>query len=189
MNKNKLRKQLDGLLKTQAKVRVMRKFEDTNYRYGFVIGLSYDWLLLRQYHDFHLDGYVALRIQDISEVRSGRSEQHWEKMLTAEGLLDKTVPEYISLHHITTLIKSLQERGQNIIIRCEELSNTGAEFCIGKVISVEDNHVSFACFDGAGIWEEQPYLIPLCSITLVEFESPYVVLFSKHLKGTIPKND
>jgi hypothetical protein len=106
------------------------------------VSLGRDWVLLQQFHDFCPDGFTALRLRDITEIRSGEYERHWERMVEAEGLLDQVgAPEDVSLEDTSHLLKALHQRGQNVIVECEDPEDDIEDFYIGQVLSVDDHSV------------------------------------------------
>ncbi len=188
MNENQVRQQLGSLINTRKKVRLNRCFPNEPRHNGFVLALGREWVLLQQFHDFYPEGYTTLRVQDITDIRSGEHERHWERMLAAEGLLDLNANfQDVLLDDISQLLIALQERGQNIIIESEDPFGDKEDFYIGKILSVDEKSVCFANFDALGNWDESPDMISYDEITKVEFETPYIQLFSKYLTGTIPK--
>jgi hypothetical protein len=167
-------------------VRVRRNIPSEPNHYGFVLGLGHELVLLQQFYDFHSEGYTVLRLADIAGVRSGPDERHWERMFAAEGILDSVGISYgVSLRDLPTLLRGLQQRGDNVIVECEDTKEPIEDFYIGKIISVAES-LLFANFDALGRWDELPHAIAFDEITQVRFETPYVRTFSKYLEGPCP---
>jgi len=176
--------QLLSLVGTWKKVRLTRGFASEPLHNGFVLALGREWVLLQQFHDFYPEGYTAVRVRDITDVRSGEYERHWERMLAGEGQFDRiTDPGDVPLDNIPQLLQELQRRGQNVIVECEDPDEDIEDFYIGQILSVDEESVCFANFDGLGRWDEAPDTIPFGEITKVQFETPYVQTFSKYLEG------
>jgi len=188
VDKDEVRQQLRSLVGTRKKVRLTRGFPSEPRHNGFVLAVGREWTLLQQFHDFSPEGYTVLRVQDITGVRSGEYERHWERMLAAEGLLDRiSVPGDVPLDDIPEILKWLQRRCQNIIVECEDLEEDVEDFYIGQILSVDEEGVCFANFDGLGRWDKAPHAIPFGEITKVQFETPYVETFSRYLEGPCPQ--
>jgi hypothetical protein len=184
VNKDKVRQQLQSLVGTRKKVRLTRGFPSEPRVNGFVVAIGREWALLEVFHDFYSEGYTAIQVRGISDIRSGEYERHWEQMLAAEGLLDRiAVPSDVPLDGIAQLLKALQRRGQNVIIECEDPDENVQDFYIGQILSVDKDSVCFANFDALGRWDDDPHAIPFREISKVQFETPYVQKFSKYLKG------
>jgi hypothetical protein len=184
VDEDQIAEELRNFVGTWKKVRLTRYFPGEPLHNGIVLAVGDEWVLLYQYHDFYPQGYTTLRIRDITDIRSGEYERHWERMLASEGLLDQiAVPEDVSLTDTAGLLKSLQQRRQNVIVECENRDDDSKDYYIGEILSVEDRMLTFAHFDALGRWEDTPHSIPLFAISKVQFDTPYVRTFSKYLKG------
>jgi hypothetical protein len=185
-----LRKQLRSFVGTGKKVRLARSIASDPWHNGFLLAVGREWVLIHQFHDFYPEGFAALRVKDLTDVRSGEYERHWERMLTAEGLLDRlAAPAGVSLEDTSALLESLRTRGQNVIVECEDPEEDCEDFYIGQIDSVGEGSVRFANFDGLGRWDADLHTIPLAEITRVQFETPYVRTFSKYLAGPCPASE
>lgn len=179
-----MRERLLEFVDARTKVRLTRGFPSEPLHNGFVLALGREWVLLHQFHDFYPEGYTAIRVKDITDIRSGEYERHWERMLAAEGLLDKVaVHNGVSLENVSQMLRSLQAFGHNVIVECEDRAEDVEDFYIGQILSVDEDSVSFANFDGLGHWDDLPDAIPFEEITKVQFDTPYVQTFSKYLEG------
>jgi hypothetical protein len=165
------------------KVRITRKHDEGTSLNGFVLGLGRKLVLLQQFHDFYSEGFTAIRIRDIRKIRSGQYERFFEKMFECERLL----PTYdqgnkVPLDDWGSLLRDLQERNRNIIVECEgqESSEHGTYF-IGRILAVEFDSVSILNFDALGKWDDEPSNVPLLAITKIDFDSPYINIFSKYV--------
>jgi hypothetical protein len=179
-----MRKQLGLFAGTRKPVRLTRGYPVAPQQFGFVVGLGHEWVLLQKFIDFYPEGYTALRVKDVTDLRSGECERNWERMLSGEGLLDRiAAPGDVPLDDVAQLLKALQLRGQNVIVKCEDPNKNAEAFNIGQILSVDKDWVMFAHFDVLGRWDHAPRAIPLGRITRVQFETPYVQSFSKYLEG------
>ncbi len=182
-----MREQLLPLVGTLKKVCLTRSIPSEVRHNGFVHAVGRDWVLLQQLHDFSAEGYTALRIRDITDVRSGEHERHWERMLAAEGVLDQVAsPGELPLDDIGALLRALQQREDNIIVECEDQEEAVEDFYLGQVLLVDNDAVHFASFDGMGRWDAAPHKIPLDEITKLQFDTPYAKTFAKYLEGPCP---
>jgi hypothetical protein len=187
MNADAIRERLRSFAGSRKKVRLTRAIPSEARHNGFVLAVGRDWVLILQLHDFYPEGYTALRIEDITDLRSGDYERHWERMLAGEGILDRVaLPHDVPLDDVSSLLKSLQLRGDNVIVECEDEEEDIEDFYIGRLLSVDDDSICFANFDGLGRWDEAPHTIRFEEITRVQFETPYVRTFSRYLQGPGP---
>jgi hypothetical protein len=105
-------------------------------------------------------------------------------MLAAEGLLERVeAPGYVPLDNVADLLADLQQRGQNIIVECEDPDEPVEDFSIGQILSVGEDSLCFANFDGLGRWDDAPHIIPFGEISKLQFETPYLQIFSKYVEG------
>jgi hypothetical protein len=180
-----MHRRLEELAGDRAKkVQLTRLFPGDPTHYGLVLRVGAEWVVIAVFHDFYPEGYTACRIRDVVEVHSGKREQFWAKMLAAEGLLDRIAdPGDVGLDSTRALLSTLQARGRNIIVECEDPDDDEDDvFLIGQILDVTVTSLSFTHFDSLGRWDDAPRTIPLEDITQVQFESPYVEIFSRHLE-------
>lgn len=174
--------QLRSFSGSRKKVRLTRSIPSEPTHNGFVVGLSVDWVLFHQFHDFFPDGYTILRVDDITALRAGPYERQWERMLAAEGLLQGAAPRAdIELGDIASLLKSLMALRENVILQCEDDEEDIEDFYIGKILSVGDKSVRFASFDALGSWDDEAHVILFDEITRLQIETPYSRTFSKYV--------
>lgn len=187
MTKKSLRAELIPLVGTKTKVRLTRLTPHKAQDYGFVAGIGREWMLLQNIPEFCPDGYIALRVNDLTEIRSGPYERFWEHMFQQEGLLENLSPTpSLPLNDTETLLRALQTRGENVILECEKEDPEEDGFHIGKILVVEADCVHFAFFDALGKWDKAAYTIPLSEITNMQIDTAYVRTFSKYLEGPCP---
>jgi hypothetical protein len=80
-------------------------------------------------------------------------------------------------------LKALQERGNHIIVECEDAEEEIQDYYIGQILSVDRGSLCFANFDALGRWDKDAHTISLEEITKLQFDTPYVQTFSKYLEG------
>jgi hypothetical protein len=189
MDRAAIQDQLCSFVNTRKKVRLTRSVPNESWHNGFVVAVGRDWVLLQQFHDFYPEGCTALRVEDITCIRSDEHERLWESMLVAEGIFDRLAAPYdVPLDDVANLLNALKQRGKNIIVQCEDAEEKVEDFYIGQILSVDHASVSFANFDALGRWDEAPHRIPYGEITQVQFDTPYVQTFSKYLEGPYRPN-
>jgi hypothetical protein len=183
-------KRLRSFVGTRKRVILTRPYPSHAYLNGFVVALGYEWVLLQNFHDFHPEGYVALRVRDVTDIRSDEHERLWERMLAGEGLIDRIpIPDDVRLSDASDLLESLQERGRYVIVESEDPDEDLRDFHIGLILSVDADSVCLAHFDGLGVWDDAPHVIPFDEITKVQIEAPYAQIFSKYLLEPCPHLD
>lgn len=169
------------------KVRLTRAIPHEAWHNGFVFALGQEWVLLQQLHDFYVEGYTTIRLADISDIRSGEHERYWERILAGEGILDQIRPPCdVPLDDVASLLEFFQQRGDNVIVECEDRDENLEDFYIGRILSVDNESISFANFDTLGRWDDDPHTVSLQEISKVQFDTPYLKTFSKYLEGPCP---
>ncbi len=187
MSPKEIHAALSSLAGTSSKVRIARRQPKQVYTNGFVVAVGEQLVLLQAFHDFYPEGLAILRIHDITDVRSGEHERFWERMLQGEGITAATLSrELPPLDSMPRLLSALLERGENVILECEDDDGPICDFYIGCLLKVDDVVVEFANFDALGRWDEEPHRIELDEITLVELETPYLRILSKHVQSPCP---
>jgi hypothetical protein len=172
---------LKKLCDNRRYVGITRDIPDTDRIWGIVLALSRNLVLVQNVTDFHLDGYSIIRRCDISKVIYRKDEKCYEKILKKEGLFNKVgLQEKILLNNWLTVFHSLKRIGRNVIVEgeCPDID----EYCIGRIIRVNKKHVKMQYFDSTGKWTKGFWHAPYDEITIVQFESEYVKVFSKYLR-------
>lgn len=169
---------------TAKKIRVELSFPSTPQINGFLIEASETLGVMHCFHDFMPDGFTVFRIAEVTGVRSGKYERHWERMLNDEGLLTALAsPPSLDLTNMKSAIDSIKSQYEGIIVECEDAEDESEDFYIGSVLSSNENDVTIRHFDGLGVWEDKPYTIPLDEVSLIQFDTPYINRFWKYLAG------
>jgi hypothetical protein len=131
---NTIRERLRSVVGTLKNVRLTRPALSDAVNHGFVVAIGREWVLLQQFHDFYPEGYSALRIKDIKHVRSGKNKRLWERMLAAEGLINDNVAFNDGpLDDVSQLMKAIFQRGDKVIVECEERAAGEENFFVGKL--------------------------------------------------------
>ena len=187
MSVKTVRDELRELACTAKKVQITRRQPPERVTSGFIVAVGEDLVLVQAFHDFYPEGLVVLRVSDVTHTRSDEHERLWERMLEAEGirgaaLIGKLPP----LDDMRSLLSSFKDARENVIVECEDADEPISDFYIGRVLDVEPGVVVFANFDALGRWDPEPHRIELEEITNVQFETPYLKIFSKHVQGACP---
>jgi hypothetical protein len=171
------------------KVYLTRGFPGDPSHSGFVLGLGRDLVLLHQFHDFYPEGYTALRVNDIKRVRSGEHERFWDRMIRGEGLMKHVGIAYeVPLDDYESLLTALHERGQHVIVECENRNTADYDdFFIGRIVAMDNDSVSLLSFDSMGSWDDEPSNIAFSDITQIQFDTPYINTITKYVKETPPE--
>lgn len=70
-------------------------------------------------YDFETDGYMLVRIKDITSVRSSENEDFTHRILKEEGILNKIKePPLENVDNWKTVFRKLMDLDKNIIVEC-----------------------------------------------------------------------
>lgn len=144
------------------------------------LAIGQNLVLLQDLYDFSLDGYVIIRIKDVTSVVITKSQQFSQFILKEEGILNQIrKPLISSIDTWENVLTELSNLGKNIIVECENIDTS--KFFIGKIIALNKESLFILHFNGAGEWDEEPTEILLKDITSISFDSRYINVISKYL--------
>lgn len=172
-------------IKARRFVRVTRNRPACPRLNGYVLKASRHLCLMHCFHDFYPEGYSIVRTSDIEGVRAGEHETLWDRILHAEGLADglhRKLPA-IDLRSMSAAIASIQRHFGRLIVECEDEADDNIDFYIGYMTAATTSNVSMRTFDANGRWERKVHRIRPAEITLLQFETPYLETFWKHLES------
>jgi phosphotransferase system HPr-like phosphotransfer protein len=162
-------------------VRIERSF-DAETIVGFIQAESKGLAVVRRFHDFCDEGYAVIRKADIESVESDEESAFMKRIMEEEGFLDDVkYDRQLPLKSMTALATYFLEAGEHVIIECEGAQDEDAAFFIGEITEIEDAEVWFLGFDALGQWAQDEVAIPVADITMLQFATPYIRIFSKHL--------
>lgn len=154
-------------------------FESDKCR-GFPIKVTDDFLLMTNIIDFHDEGYILLRCEDITDVYSKDSDLFYESVCFNEGLYSKTkeCPVHV-ITDFTLILSQLNTYNKYISIHCENESEHCGYF-LGKIDKMLDDGIKFRSIGVDGQWNEVIDYIPFCDITMITVEDYYAKMFYKY---------
>jgi len=164
-------------------IRIERAQIDENEKIeGFPLFQSEKLLLISKVVDFRDEGFLIMRIEDITEAYSKESDTFYEEICVKEGLQTKMTENPITdITDFTSVIRQLFDYNKFITIQCEYTKNE-LYYSIGTISSIGKDVIKFNNFDKMGIWEDTERLISLNEITLVSIEDYYSSVFYKYVK-------
>lgn len=185
MKKSEVREILKKNIDKFHNVKINRDNLDDEPIYCIPFDLGQRLLVFQFIYDFEPDGYMIVRIKDITSVRSGENERFTQQILNEEGILNQIKkPMIVNIDSWETVLRELMDFEKNIIVECESVDNRG--FYIGEIIEVNTHSLELLYFNGLGEWDKEPTEINFKDITSVSFDTRYLKIISKYLK---PFND
>jgi hypothetical protein len=167
-------------IENQMIITIEREKIDKNEKItGFPLMLSEELLMMSKIDDFRDDGFLVMRIEDITDAYSKESDAFYEEICVKEGLKQKAFENpIIDIAGFASVLKQLVCYNKFVTIQCE-FEDDELYYSIGKITKFEDNVVSFNNFDKMGIWEETERIIPTDKVTLISIEDYYSNMFYK----------
>lgn len=170
---------LHGAVERGEKVQITRAGMAHEVWNGFPLVVSDDYVLVRTLHEFALDGYAVMRLRDVTDVSSGEPERFFERVLRAEGLLDRvTAPRPVLLRSWRSVVESVRAHYRFAILECEASDEN--DFVLGEVASVDDEAASVHYIQVNGTREADVTRVALDELTLVRFDEQYVNFFGRY---------
>ena len=150
-------------------------------KFGYIIDLNDDYILLQETDDFEVCGYLIIPINTISKVRFNNNDKYYDKIMHWEKLTDKIIKKYnINLSNWESIFKSIKKLNLNVIIENEDPND--CSFDIGPITKVSKEAVYIRYFNAQGFLDIEPTKIIWSYITIVKFDDRYINTFSKYLR-------
>lgn len=184
MKKADIREILLKATEARQEVVIKRDKIDSAALYGIPLILDHNMVLIQYVYDYEFDGYMILRIKDITSVRSGELERFSEYILKQEGLYDQIkMPMLTTLHNWKTILEEIKIQYNNILVESEDIED--GEIYIGKIQGLNNYSLEILCFDAMGRWNKEAVTIPYKKITAVRLEDRYTTVISKYVQQPV----
>ena len=177
---------LKSLIADGKAVTIYRKgLTDESSIHGVILKATLKCVLVHQIREFHLDGYIILRLEDIERIRFNRYDEHFNRILAAEAALssDGYTPN-LDLRSFEDFLEQLRESQETCILEgCYE--NIDEVFLIGFLTEVdaEEDFARFMFFDTAGVFESKERGAYISFLSSVELRTEYIECHSKYLQN------
>ncbi len=181
--------QLAKLARTGKKVRLTRQYPTDPTLNGYILDVGRTLLLMHCFDDFEPDGYTICRNRDVVELRQSPYEDWFDYMFRSERLLDGLKLRHrINLSNWATAIQSIARHYGQMIVECEHAKEDLEDFYLGELVEVRSRSIRFRDYDALGYWSPKPKSVAFAKITMVQFATPYIKVFSKYTReGTPPE--
>lgn len=165
----------------QSLVSIRRDSIDEHSIQGFVLAVTDELLLIQYVYDFHLDGLMVLRTQDVSNIKCDATNKFQKDLLISEQLLQRVPFEKsFDLSSWRSILSHLAKQYKLVIVE-DELAQE-PEFIIGRLHSVSNSLVSVKYFSGTGDWDETPTELPTNRITSCQVDTNYLNVYQRHFE-------
>lgn len=164
---------------TRSLVSLTREKIDSNTVQGFIVDYNDQWLVLQYIYDFHLDGFLLLRREDLTSLNCRATDAFQHHLLEVDGILRNVDFDFnIPSGGIVPLLNELPS--DRIVIIEDETEYE--QFLIGYFLGVDDDFVSLRTFSGAGRWDDEPSNIATEDITSVSFATNYTLAYERYFE-------
>jgi hypothetical protein len=164
--------QLDTARLEPCVVRVTRGAFEADGELGYVLSTSADLILLLAISSqIRFDGFVVIRIRDITELEVPHDHSDFvEEALRLRGESVSEAPA-VDLSSITEAIRTAGQLHTVVAIHREEVE---PEIChLGAVLNLGPDSVSLLEIDPDAEWDTEPTSYALSEVTRVEFAGGY----------------
>lgn len=171
-SRDKILRRLEAAHRKRTPVTIHRKDVDLELTHGFVLARSADWVVLHELEDtVYLDGFVVLRLDQVSKVTRGKDTPYVRRAVDGLGL---SVHEFECAPDagVRDLILLAAQRVELIGIRMEEWE--GEPLFIGKVRRVGRKKLDLQFIGSDGMWVDDVDAWKLKDVTRIEFGSRYI---------------
>jgi hypothetical protein len=163
---------LDRAAQEQTLVRVIRTIRRSDKLDGFVVGVGQAWVLLALLDpNINLNGYVAVRLADVSKVEPrGGPDTFVGRALSARGEWPPMSVD-MDLDSVGELIRTAAEVAPLVTLHIEEDDPT---LCfIGRPVRFTSRSVHLHGITPEAEWEDSPDVWAFADVTRVEFGGRY----------------
>lgn len=172
---------LQDIAKKKQLVMFERKMVDPNRKYGLLLDISSELVLLHYEYDFELDGYKIIRRRDITRLTRRDIERFHDKLLEYEGVRQHAGMRYsVDLTDWHSVLSSLQKSG--LYVSLEHEPDQTYIYLVGKILRVHPKSVTMLGFDPLCDWHDAPTKISYTDITCISFSNRYIAMLSKYTK-------
>lgn len=153
--KSEITHELESALADQFPIRVYRRRKwEFDRVWGYVIGLSHEWVALQQLSDgVYVDGVTVVRILDVFDVEDLKENGYIERAVEVLGRPD---PNFQLEPNATTrdVLSSASRHGKLVGVRFEAESDD--PLMVGRVTGLGERKFEMMLVNPAGVWVTSP---------------------------------
>lgn len=176
-------KSLSSHVKHRDLVSIRRAKIDGASIQGFLLDFSDTLVLLQYVYDFHLDGYLVVRLGDISDLRSSATDRFQKGLLRSEGIFDQA--DFSFRAPIQSFDAFLASRPSREIVIVEDESHKPQKFLIGTVARVDKDVAWVNHFTGTARLAKPIQKIQINRITSCQIRTNYSLFYERHFERSI----
>ncbi|GAA5495856.1 hypothetical protein Rhal01_02036 [Rubritalea halochordaticola] len=171
---------LDEYRESFALVQIEREEIDPNSLDGFILYHDEEWVMLLKEEDFRLNGVVFIRKQDITSLKSGKTQAFHKQIMEQEGELNSYNPlDKIPSVGIPEFLSCLPKHK---VVIFEEETEDEDMFYIGLIEKIEDMQVHLKSFSTEAVIDEETTIVELEHITSISHDTSYTLAYEQHFQ-------
>lgn len=149
---------------------------------GFPVAIGKELCIFARENDFQLDGYAALRLEDITLTEAVDDNGFMKKLLTGEKLYEKaTAPRLTGADSWKALLDGVQASFGGWLTVESETEEEPA-FAMGLISRLDSNFLYLRQVEPDGSFHQETTTVPLQDILTVTFGGRYVETYRKYCK-------
>jgi len=173
-------KQLAHFVSKRLLVCIRREEIDTRAIQAFLLGFSDNLLLIQYIYDFHVDGQLILRRDDITAITSDATDGFQRKLLKNNNLFQHIDFEFNAT--LTSFPALLNSQPPNAIVILENERLDDSDFWMGRYVDSTDETIRLHEFSGAGNWEDSLSSIAAAEVTCCQLNTNYTNVYARYFK-------
>ena len=179
-----MNKKLSKLKASKSLVSIRRDEIDGNRIQGFILDYSKELILIQYVYDFNLDGLMVLRLSDITDINSDKTDHLQTQILKEEGIYSKvSFKEVYNLSDWKSVFTNIASEHRFIIIENESQENIDTpSFILGEVVKTGNRSVTIHGFTGIARWHEKPTKASYKNITSFQAGNNYAETYDRYFE-------
>lgn len=170
---------IERLIADRTLISIRRKRIDDSFIQAFPLAVSQRLVLLQYVYDFHIDGFLLLRLRDISDWKIGYTNIFQRGLLQEEGVFDQVQFDFRApIESFPDFLHSLSPT-ELVIVEAERTEPT--EMNIGTVASANSRTVAINYITGIARREDTPRKMAIRDITSCQIRTNYINFYQRHL--------
>lgn len=175
---------LNGLNTAKAERQLLAVYRDglaqsTDYT-GFPVLVGRSLLLLAREVDFALDGYVAMRLEDVSFLEQVDDNAFIRRLITGEKLYDRLkTPPLAGADNWKAILDCIKASFGGWL-SVESYDGGESSFIMGNISRLDPNFLYMRQVSADGTRHQEETTVPLQDITTITFGGRYIDLYKKY---------
>lgn len=179
-----MKKRLSKLKAAKSLVSIRRDEIDDNRIQGFILDYSKELILIQYVYDFNLDGLMVLRLSDITDITSDKTDDFQTQILKEEGIYSKGFfKQKYNLTDWKSVFTNIASEHRFVITEDETPENIDTpSFILGEVVKIGNKSVTLHGFTGICRWHEKPTKMSFKNISSLQVGNNYAETYERYFE-------